>query len=226
VLFSAAMKALAIAVVGVVAACGGGGWPHVVTQGDVPVSDGAPHVAKVTDLGDMIEMPRTGPVPRGGIDGTIVVGEYVLIEGADFGASRRSSSAAGGADPGPHQRGRPGGADPHRRRRGQDPRRGLAPGRQGRARHRRAPLRVRHAGRREPGARARRRRDRRERRRHRRRRERAPGRAPLGRRGGRVRGERRERGGRDARSGHAVRADRGRAARPAGRVRHRHRVPE
>src|SRR5688572_14680171 len=69
----------------VVAGCGGGGWPSIVSQGQVPAAGGAPSVQKVTDLGDLVSIPLEGKVPREGVDGKFVVGEYVLIEGEDFG---------------------------------------------------------------------------------------------------------------------------------------------
>lgn len=68
----------------VAAACGSGPWPSVVGPRDVSAAGGAPRVRRVRDLGAFDSLPQ-GTVPGTGSDGTFVVGEYVLIEGSDFG---------------------------------------------------------------------------------------------------------------------------------------------
>jgi hypothetical protein len=79
------MTRRAALVLALAAACGGGGWPSVISQAQVPSADGAPSVKKVTDLGDLASIPLSGPIPKAGIDGKFVVGEYVLIEGENIG---------------------------------------------------------------------------------------------------------------------------------------------
>src|SRR5688572_22761753 len=77
----ALVSLLAVALAG----CGGGGFPSIISQGQVPSADGAPGVKKVTDLGDLTSIPIRGRIPSDGVDGKFVVGEYVLIEGESFG---------------------------------------------------------------------------------------------------------------------------------------------
>lgn len=60
-------------------------WPSVVSPRDVPVAGGPPQIARVVDLGDLGEIPASGPLPAADSDGIFVVGERILVEGSDFG---------------------------------------------------------------------------------------------------------------------------------------------
>lgn len=79
-----AARVVAVATLAATLACGGGGWPHLVTTRELDAAGGAPTVRRVVDLGDVAELAATGPVPKDS-DGVYVVGELVLIEGDDFG---------------------------------------------------------------------------------------------------------------------------------------------
>lgn len=57
----------------------------VVDVRDVSKAGDAPKVRKVTDLGDLGQIPRSGSLPAPDSDGQFIVGELVLIEGDDFG---------------------------------------------------------------------------------------------------------------------------------------------
>jgi len=73
----------ALALVG--AACGGGSRTIVLPR-KVDAASGAPHVGRVTDMGDIGAIPASGnKLPRFDSDGVFVVGELVLVEGSDFG---------------------------------------------------------------------------------------------------------------------------------------------
>jgi len=67
------------------AACGGASGMVVVDVRDVSTAGDAPRVRKVTDLGDLGQVPQSGRLPALDSDGQFVVGELVLIEGEDFG---------------------------------------------------------------------------------------------------------------------------------------------
>ncbi len=80
------MNQLCIAsIVAILMACGGPGPRDITTPRKVPSASGAPSISKVTDLGDLGALPKTGRMPRADSDGVFVVGELVLIEGRNFG---------------------------------------------------------------------------------------------------------------------------------------------
>jgi hypothetical protein len=57
----------------------------VVEPRDVPAADGAPTLTGVVDLGPPAPIPATGVLSDAQSDGRFTAGEYVLIEGKDFG---------------------------------------------------------------------------------------------------------------------------------------------
>jgi hypothetical protein len=75
------------ALAGLVVACGGGagGSLRVVEPVELAAASGAPSVARVRDLGPPAPIPQSRLLSAAESDGAFTVGEYVLVEGSDFG---------------------------------------------------------------------------------------------------------------------------------------------
>ncbi|MFH0903149.1 MAG: hypothetical protein V2A73_21175 [Pseudomonadota bacterium] len=58
--------------------------PRVVAPREVPAARGAPAIREIVDLGNSA-IPLAGALPRRDSDGVFVIGELLLVEGADFG---------------------------------------------------------------------------------------------------------------------------------------------
>lgn len=72
--------------VAVALGCGGGPGPREIVEGDqLPRGGQGPKISRVTDLGDMRRLPRSGVMPRPDSDDRFSLGELILIEGVDFG---------------------------------------------------------------------------------------------------------------------------------------------
>jgi hypothetical protein len=85
IVLSAVVSALLLAQ----AACGGaaatrGHYPNVVQPREISAASGAPHVTHVLDLGAPTPLPD-GALANAHSDGKFTIGEYVLVEGDDFG---------------------------------------------------------------------------------------------------------------------------------------------
>ncbi len=72
--------------VAVALGCGGGpGARDIVESDQLPRGGEGPKISRVTDLGDMRQLPRSGVMPRPDSDDRFALGELILIEGIDFG---------------------------------------------------------------------------------------------------------------------------------------------
>ncbi len=69
---------------GAAAARGGGSLPVVVPVRELDAASDAPHVSHVRDLGPPVPLPN-GALAHARSDGKFTIGEYVLVEGDDFG---------------------------------------------------------------------------------------------------------------------------------------------
>lgn len=71
--------------VAVAAGCGGPEPREIVEPDQIPRGAAGPKIARVSDLGDMRQLPRRGVLPATDSDDRFSLGELILIEGADFG---------------------------------------------------------------------------------------------------------------------------------------------
>jgi hypothetical protein len=78
----------------VVAGCGGPDARDIVTRDELSAGESGPKIARVTDLGDIRSLPRSGAMPRPDSDDHFALGELILIEGNNFG--RRPAIRIGG----------------------------------------------------------------------------------------------------------------------------------